>query len=77
MTTRNTPTFIEDPGEVSIKIEGLTIELGTLLWGPAMNLTPGAARWLAKELEMRAADVDRKSARAMMANIEQVMETKR
>jgi len=74
MTTRNTPTHIEDPGELTIKVEGYTIELGTLLWGPAMNLPPHMARWLAKELQMRAADVDRKAARDMCDNAAKVME---
>jgi len=73
MSTRNTPTHIDDPGELTLKVEGYTIELGTLLWGPAMNLPPHMARWLAKELQMQAAEVDRKSARDMNANAAEVM----
>jgi hypothetical protein len=73
MTARNHPTHIEDPGEISLKIEGYTLELGTHLWGPAMNLPSHIARWLSKELAMMAADVDRKAARDMCDNAERVM----
>ena len=73
MSTRNTPTHIESPGELTIKVEGRTVELGTLLWGPAMNMPPNVCRWLAKELQMHAADVDRKAARDMNANAAKVM----
>ena len=73
MSTRNPPTHIDDPGELTLKVEGSTIELGTLLWGPAMHLPPHMARWLAKELQMQAAEVDRKSARDMTANAAEVM----
>ena len=73
MTQRNHPTHITDPGELLLKVEGYTLELGTHLWGPAMNLPPHIARWLAKELEMMAADVDRKAARDMCDNAAKVM----
>ncbi len=73
MTQRNHSTHIEDPGDVSCHIEGYTIELGTLLWGPAMNLPPHMARWLAKELMMQAADIDRKQARSLCDKAAEVM----
>ena len=74
MSTRNQPTHIDDPGDLTLKVEGYTIELGTLLWGPAMNMPPHIARWAAKELMMMAAEVDRKQARDMCDNSEKVME---
>lgn len=73
MTQRNHPTTIDDPGELTLKVDDYTIELGTHLWGPAMNLPPHIARWLSKELAMMAADVDRKAARDMNANAAEVM----
>lgn len=71
--TQRTPTPIDDPGEISLKLEGYTIELGTFKHGAAMNLPPHIARWLSKELAMHAADVDRKAARDMNANAAKVM----
>lgn len=73
MSERNHTTTIDYPGELSLNIDGYTIELGTHLWGPAMKLPPHIARWVASELMMMAADVDRKAARDMNANAAEVM----
>lgn len=74
MTTRNTPTHIDDPSELTSVIEGYLIRLGTHKHGPAMHMTTEVARWLAKELEMQAAEVEAKAARAMVENTRKVME---
>lgn len=71
--TRNTPTHIEDLGDLTLKREGYTAELGTLKHGPAMNLPPHMCRCLAKELQMVAAEIERKAARDMCDNAAEVM----
>ena len=71
--TRNTPTHIDDPGELSLKVEGYTAELGTLKHGPAMNLPAHMCRCLAKELQMIAAEIERKAAKDMCDNAAEVM----
>ena len=74
MPSRNTPTHIDSPDDIACSVTGHTIGLGTHKHGCAMHLSPAAARWLAKELQMQAAEVDRKAAEDMVSNVRMVME---
>jgi hypothetical protein len=71
--TRNTPTFIDDLGDITLKLQGHTAELGTSKHGPAMVLPPHMCRCLAKELQMVAVEIERKAARDMCDNAAEVM----
>lgn len=71
--THPTLTQIDDPGELTLKIDGFNINLSVLGSDSVMNLPPHMARWLAKELQMHAAEVDRKAARAVCDKAEEVM----
>ncbi len=73
MTTRNTPTYVEDPGELSLKVDGFNINLSVLGSDSIIKFPPHMARWLAKELQMHAAEVDRKAARAVCDKAAEVM----
>jgi hypothetical protein len=73
MTTRNTPTHVDDLGDLTLRREGYTAMLGTLKHGPAMCLSPSMCRCLAKELQMVAEEIDRMAARDMNANVTRVM----
>ena len=66
------PVHIDDPADIVCGITGYAVEVGPSK-DRAMHLSPAAARWLAKELQIQAAEVDRKTARAMVGNVRKVI----
>jgi hypothetical protein len=71
--THPNPTHIDDPGDLSLKIEGYNINLSALDSDSVLRLPPHIARWVASELLILAADVDRKAARAVCDKAAEVM----